>query len=131
MDKSHRVAAWYLHEMWLKIWGNHFKWKVSHNYLNFRERVGVEESNKTYTLLFPAVLWIIRSNFRVAQNGRSVIKSRYPWGGTMVAKILDFRLFEHLKNTLFRTFSSSKLSIESWIFYFLHDNFPEFPPDVT
>ena len=49
----------------------------------------------------------------------------------MVAKILDFRLFEHLKNTLFMTFFSSKLSLESWIFYFLHDNFPEFPPYVT
>ena len=44
--------------------------------------------------------------------------------GTMVAKILDFRLFESLKNALSRTFCSPKLSLESWILHCLRENFP-------
>ena len=48
----------------------------------------------------------IRSNLRVAQNGRFVIYPVYPGGSTLVAKILDFRLFENLKNVLSKTFCS-------------------------
>ena len=40
---------------------------------------------------------IIRSNLRVTQNGRFVINPVYSGGGTVVAKILDFRLSESLK----------------------------------
>ena len=39
----------------------------------------------------------IRSNRRVAQNGKFVINPEYPGGSTMVAKILDFGLSESLK----------------------------------
>ena len=39
----------------------------------------------------------IRSNLRVAQNGRFVIKLVYPGGRTTVAKIVDFGLSENLK----------------------------------
>ena len=49
----------------------------------------------------------------------------------MVAKILDFRLSESLKNALCKTFYSSKLSPESYMFHCLSQNFPEYPPDVT
>ena len=55
----------------------------------------------------------ILSNLRVAQNGRFAINPVYPGGGTMVAKISDFRLFENLQNALFRTFFSPKISLES------------------
>ena len=40
---------------------------------------------------------VICSNLWVAQNGRFVTNSVYSGGGTMVAKILDFRLPESLK----------------------------------
>ena len=39
----------------------------------------------------------IRSNLRVAQNGRFVINPVYSGGGIMVAKMLDFRLSKRLK----------------------------------
>ena len=39
----------------------------------------------------------IRSNHRVAQNGRCVIHLVHPGGGTKAAKILDFKLSESLK----------------------------------
>ena len=55
----------------------------------------------------------IRSNLRVGQPGRFVINSVYPGKGTMVVKILDFRLFEKLTRKLSRTFCSPKLSIGS------------------
>ena len=55
----------------------------------------------------------IRSNLWVAQNLRFVIDPVYSRGGTMFAKILDFRLFENLKNALSKTFYSTKLSLES------------------
>ena len=42
-------------------------------------------------------IMIVESKFPVAQNGRFVIYPVYPRGGTMVAKILDFGLFESLK----------------------------------
>ena len=54
----------------------------------------------------------IRSNLRVARNGRFVINPIYSGGGTMAVKILDFRLLESLKSALFRTFCSLKLSLE-------------------
>ena len=51
---------------------------------------------------------------RVSQNGKFVINSvQYPRGGTMVAKILDFMLFESLEKALSRSFSSPKLFLES------------------
>ena len=39
----------------------------------------------------------IRSNLRIAQNGRFIINPVYSGGGIMVAKMLDFRLSERLK----------------------------------
>ena len=39
----------------------------------------------------------IHSNSQVAQNRKFVIYPVYPRGGSMVAKILDFRLSESLK----------------------------------
>ena len=73
----------------------------------------------------------ILSNLRVAQNGRFAINPVYPGGGTMVAKISDFRLFENLQNALFRTFFSPKISLESWILHCLCKNFPKYPSDIT
>ena len=70
----------------------------------------------------------IRSNLWVSQNGRIVINLVYLGGGTMVAKIFDFRFFESLKNAISRTFCSPKLSLESWILHSLCENFPEHPP---
>ena len=43
----------------------------------------------------------------VSQNGE------YPRGGTLFAKILDFRLFERLKNAIYKPFWSPKLSMGS------------------
>ena len=74
--------------------------------------------------------WHMRSNFRLSHNGRFVINPVYPVGCTMVAKILNFKLFESLKNALSRTFCSAKLSLGSWISHFLCENFPEYPPDI-
>ena len=37
----------------------------------------------------------------------------YHGGGTIGAKIFEFRLFDSLKNALSRTFRSPKLSLES------------------
>ena len=51
---------------------------------------------------------------RVSQNGKFVINPvQYPRGGTMVAKILDFMLFESMEKALSRSFSSPKLFLES------------------
>ena len=52
---------------------------------------------KRYKLTYLQIYIIIRSNLRVAQNGRFVINSVYSGGGTMVAKILDFKLPESQK----------------------------------
>ena len=60
----------------------------------------------------------IRSNLRVAQNGRLVLEPVYIRSGTMMltcGEILDFKLSESSKNELSRTFCSPKLSLESWI----------------
>ena len=73
----------------------------------------------------------IHSILRVAHNGKFVINSVYPGGGTMLAQILDFRLFKSLKNALSRIFCSPKLSPESWIFHCLRKNNPEYPLDIT
>ena len=43
----------------------------------------------------------------------------------------SFRLSESLKNALFRTFCSPKLSLESWILHCLHKNFPAYPHEIT
>ena len=72
----------------------------------------------------------ICSNLRIAQNERFVINPVYSRGSNMVVKILNFRLFESLKNALSRTFSSPKLSLESWILHYLCKNFPEYPPEI-
>ena len=69
---------------------------------------------------------LIRSNLGVGQYGRFVINPVYLAGGAIVAKLLDFRLFEDLKNALSTTFCSPKLSLGSWI---LHC-FPKYPPDI-
>ena len=50
---------------------------------------------------------------------------------TKIAKIFYFSLSESLKNSLFRTFSSPKSSLEHWILHFLCKNLPEYPPDIT
>ena len=73
---------------------------------------------------------LIRSNLWVGQYGRFVINPVYLAGGAIVAKLLDFRLFEDVKNTLSRTFCSPKLSLGSWILRCLCDNFPKYPPDI-
>ena len=73
----------------------------------------------------------IRFNLQVAQNERFIIYPAYPRGGTMVVKILDFKLFQSLKNGLFRTFCSPKLSLGSWILHCFCKNFPEYPPNIT
>ena len=52
---------------------------------------------------------IIRSNLRVAESGRFVVNLVYSGGGTMLPKILDFKLFEILKNALSRIFCSPEL----------------------
>ena len=46
-------------------------------------------------------------------------------------KILDLRLPESLQNKLSRTFCSTKLSLESWVLHYLHENFPEYPSEIT
>ena len=46
-------------------------------------------------------------------------------------KILDFRLFESLKNVLSRILYSPKASLERWFLHFLHKNFSKFPPDIA
>ena len=74
---------------------------------------------------------IILSNLRVAQNGRFVVNLAYPGGGTMLPKILDFRLFKSLKNALSRTFYSPRLSLESSISRCLRENFSEYAFDIT
>ena len=74
----------------------------------------------------------IRSNLLVAQNGRLIMNPVY--NGTMVYagwKTLDFRLSEIPQNELSRTFSISKLSLESCILYPLRKNFREYPHDIT
>ena len=73
---------------------------------------------------------LIRSNLGVGQYGRFVINPVYLAGGAIVAKLLDFRLFEDVKNTLSRTFCSPKLYLGSWILRCLCDNFPKYPPDI-
>ena len=73
-------------------------------------------------------LWSIRSNLRVAQNGRFVINPVHPGGDTMVTKILDFRLFESLKNALCSTCCSPEFSLKKFAFRIL---FLECPPDIT
>ena len=73
----------------------------------------------------------IRSNLRVAQSGRFVINLVYSRDDTTFAKILDFRLFENLKNALSKTFNCTKLSLESWIPLCLCEKFPEYLPDIT
>ena len=70
------------------------------------------------------------SNLWIAQNGRFVINPVYAAGGTVVAKTLDFRLFENLKNALSKTFCSPKLFLGSWILLCLHENFPEYQPGI-
>ena len=72
----------------------------------------------------------IRSNLRVAQNGKFVLNTVYPGGGTMIAKILDFRLSENQKNALLRTCCSLKLSLESWILLCFSETFPEYPREL-
>ena len=44
-------------------------------------------------------------------------KPSISWRWQNVAKVLDFRLHESLKNALSRTFYSPKLSLESWILH--------------
>ena len=65
------------------------------------------------------MLKYIFSNLWVAQNRRFVINPVYPGGGTLVAKILDFRLTESQKNAFSNTFCSPKLSLGSWILHCL------------
>ena len=72
----------------------------------------------------------IHSSLRVAQNRMFVINPVYSGAGTMVVKILDFRLFESLKSALSRTFCFPQLSLESWMLHWLCENFPEYPPDI-
>ena len=45
---------------------------------------------------FHKMIYFIRSNLRVAQNGRFVVNPIYLGGGNMVAKMLEFRLSENL-----------------------------------
>ena len=71
----------------------------------------------------------IRSNLRLAQSGKFAINPLYPGGGTIIVKVMDFRLFESLKRALSRAFCSPKLSRGSCILNFLSENFPEYPPD--
>ena len=68
----------------------------------------------------------IGSYLWVAQNERSVINPVYLGGGTMVTKILDFRLFERIQYALFRTFCSPELSPESWILHCPCESFLEY-----
>ena len=76
----------------------------------------------------------IRSNLRLVQNERFVMNLVYSGGSTMVAtgvKSLDLRLSESPKNSLSRTFFSSKLSLQSWILHCIFDKFPGYPHDTT
>ena len=75
-------------------------------------------------------LWSICSNLWVAWNGRFIAKPVCSRGGTMVVKNLNFRFIESLKSALSRTFRSPKLSLGSWIFCCLCENFPEYPPGI-
>ena len=52
----------------------------------------------------------IPSNLGITQNGRFVMDPLYLGGGTMVAKIFDFRLSESLANVFFWTFHSPKFN---------------------
>ena len=66
-----------------------------------------------------------------SSNGRFCNKPNISWTGTLVAKILDFRLFESLKNASSKTFCFLKLSLGSLILHCLGETFPEYPPDIT
>ena len=81
-----------------------------HSYLNFfftsfifKNPRCFKQHKKLLTLaticniIQPCYIVGIRSNLRVAQNGRFLINPVYPGGGTVVANILDFRLSESLK----------------------------------
>ena len=72
----------------------------------------------------------IRSNLQVAQNGTIVINPVYPRGGTMLVKILNFRLFESLKGAFSKIFCPPKFSLGSRILHCLCKNFLEYPPDI-
>ena len=51
-------------------------------------------------------------------------------GGTMVAKIFNFRFSETQKKSFSRTFCSLKMSLEIRILHCLCENFLEYPPDI-
>ena len=82
-------------------------------------------------LIYIFYLGFICSNLQVDQNGRFVINPVHVGGGSMVAKILNFRLSESLKNALSSILPSSELSLESSILHFLCKNLPEYPPGIT
>ena len=48
----------------------------------------------------------------------------------MIAKILDFRLSENLKNALLRTCCSLKLCLESWILLGFSETFREYSREL-
>ena len=70
---------------------------------HFDQEETLEQQKKTVTSPFkvePADLeqhQSLRSNLRVAQNGRFVMNPIFPRDDTTVVKILDFRLSESLK----------------------------------
>ena len=100
-------------------------------------------NNSSLEKLFPfhrhvLISWIgittnvstIRSNLQVAQKGTTVINPVYPRVGTMLVKILNFRLFESLKGAFSKIFCSPKFSLGSQILHCLCKNFLEYPPDI-
>ena len=58
-------------------------------------------------------------------------KPSYVEDGTMVAKILDFRLSESLKTRTPGPFAFPRLPLESWILHCLRENFLEYPRKLT
>ena len=83
-----------------------------------------------------SLLWVqfstgcIRSNLPVAQNKRFVIYPVSPGGGTMIAKIWILGSMKAWKCTLQDLFSLN-LPQESSNMLCLHDNFLEYPPNIT
>ena len=85
-------------------------------YLSVGKRLGVTKKGKQVRKREQGGIYA-RSNLQVARNRRFVIKTVYIFwgqgegGGTMVVKILDFKLFESLKSARTFAFRAKKLPL--------------------
>ena len=104
----------------------HCLWAKSNN----RTRGQFQFDLVLFFFRFP-LFFFIRSNLRVAQNGRFVINPVYlevvPWSPQF--GILGS--LESLEKAFFRTLLSPKLILESWIPHYLCESSPEYPLGIT